>query len=307
MNATPPPDLRLPSIEGLRAFEAVARLGSVERAAEELAVTASAVSKRLSTLEDLLGLPLFTRGARLALTAAGREYRPQVAQALALLAAMPQHRRAQQRRRRLRVCAPPTFARQVLVPPLAGYVEAHPEVELELVLSVPFLQAQPPDAEVEVRHGSDPAGRVLMDDVTLPLAAPALLQRGLPLHGPASLAAWPLLRSPIEPWAPWFRAAGLALPEPDAGPRFVDLGLALEAAVAGQGVVLGRPSLARAWLRSGALRPVFGAGSTLARPEAAYRLMPVADDEAAAGFAAWLERVAADAAAEGLAWISGAA
>ena len=74
-----PSDVRFPSIEGLRAFEAVARLGSCERAADELAVTASAISKRVATLEDLLGTPLFSRSLRaLSLTAAGREYLEQV-------------------------------------------------------------------------------------------------------------------------------------------------------------------------------------------------------------------------------------
>ena len=72
-------DLRLPSIDGLRAFDAAARLGTFERAAAELHVTASAVAKRVGTVEELLGTALFTRtGKALALTAAGREYLEQV-------------------------------------------------------------------------------------------------------------------------------------------------------------------------------------------------------------------------------------
>ena len=92
------PDVRFPSIDGLRAFEAAARLGSFERAADELAVTASAVSKRIAALEDLIGTPLFTRGPKaLALTATGKEYLAQVGAALGLLAAVPLHRRTAQR------------------------------------------------------------------------------------------------------------------------------------------------------------------------------------------------------------------
>jgi len=69
----PSPALRLPSIDGLRAFETAARLGSFERAADELNITASAVAKRIATVEDLLGTALFTRGAKaLALTASGK-------------------------------------------------------------------------------------------------------------------------------------------------------------------------------------------------------------------------------------------
>ena len=108
-HAADPSDVRFPSIEGLRAFEAVARLGSCERAADELAVTASAISKRVATLEDLLGTPLFSRSLRaLSLTAAGREYLEQVRMALGLLAAVPLHRRQAQRVQRRRVSSPPT-------------------------------------------------------------------------------------------------------------------------------------------------------------------------------------------------------
>jgi LysR family transcriptional regulator, glycine cleavage system transcriptional activator len=285
-------DLRFPSIEGLRAFEAAARLGTFERAADELHVTASAVSKRVATVEDLLGSPLFVRsGKALQLTAAGREYLQQVSAALGLLAAMPQHRRPAQRVQKLRVVAPPTFARQVLVPRLETFTAAHPEVELEIVLSIPFLDLQPADADLEVRHGDPAGGRVLLADRVRPLAAPALIARLPPLRTPADLAAAPLLRTPIEPWTPWFRAAGLAWPEPSTGPRFVDLGLTLEAAVAGQGVALGRPSLARHWLQAGGLVPLFDIS---AEPAGRYYLAPGADHGAALCFADWLAATCAD-------------
>ena len=119
-NAAP----RLPSIEGLRALEAAARLGSFERAADELAVTASAIGKRVATVEELLGTPLLMRNAKaLALTPAGVEYLERVRPALDLLLALPQHQRAQQRSARLRVVAPPTFARQILVPHLDDFAQ----------------------------------------------------------------------------------------------------------------------------------------------------------------------------------------
>lgn len=281
-----PADLRFPSIDGLRAFEATARLGSFERAAGELAITASAVGKRVATLEALLGQPLFTRqGKALALTAGGREYLDQVRSALGLLAAMPQHRRAAQRLRRLRVCAPPTFARQILVPELASFTQAHPDIELEVVLSIPFLDVGPGEADVEVRAGDIGSTRPLLDDVVLPMAAPALLQRLPPLRRPADLAAAPLLRTPIEPWLPWLRAAGLDWDEPARGPRLVDLGLTLEAALCGQGVVLGRPSLARQALADGRLLPLFG---PCVRPPLRYAVVPHDGDGAARQFSGWL-------------------
>jgi L-lactate dehydrogenase (cytochrome) len=203
-----PRELRFPSIDGLRAFDAAARVGSFERAAEELDITASAVSKRLGTLESLLGAALFTRSGRaLLLTASGREYLPQVRSALALLASMPQHRRTSQRVQRLRVSAPPTFARRVLVPALGSFTQALPEVELELLLSIPYLDVQPGESDVEVHAGEPPVGaRRLLDESVLPMAQP---QVAAGIGATKDLAGEMLLRTPIQPWLPWLRAAGL--------------------------------------------------------------------------------------------------
>jgi LysR family transcriptional regulator, glycine cleavage system transcriptional activator len=295
------PDIRLPSIDGLRAFEAAARLGSFERAAEELNVTPSAVSKRVATLEELLGASLLLRSARaLALTAAGKEYLGQVSAALGLLAAVPLHQRAAQRTQRLRITSPPTFARQILVPHLEAFTAAHPEIELEVVLSIPYLAAPSNDADVEIANGDAAAGgsTPLMHDVLLPVASPGLLARLPPLRVPADLAQAPLLRTPLEPWTPWFRAAGLDWPEPSQGPKLVDLGLTLEAAVSNQGVALARPSLARTWLAAGALVPLF---ALTAEPAHKYFLLPHAGEGAPVLFAHWLRDVCAQAARDALA------
>lgn len=295
----PEQTVRLPTIDGLRAFVAAARSGSFERAADELHVTASAIGKRIATVEELLGTPLFVRGAKpLSLTATGKEYLEQVGGALSLLAAMPLHQRASQRSTRLRVTAPPTFARQILVPHLERFTAAHRDIELELLLSIPYLDNAGSDADVEVRHGT--GGIVLMHDVVLPVAAPALIARLPPLRVPADLACAPLLRTPLESWLPWFAAAGLNWPEPSQGPKFVDLGLTLEAAVAGQGVALARPSLARSWLESGALQPL-PFGITVV-PATQYHLMPHANDGSAAEFVQWLRDVCRTIETESAAW-----
>jgi DNA-binding transcriptional LysR family regulator len=295
------PDVRFPSIEGLRAFECTARLGSFERAADELAITASAVSKRVATLEELLGTALFTRSGRmLSLTAAGKEYLAQTSNALAMLAAIPLHSRAAQRTQRLRVRTPPTFARQILVPHLERFTSAHPEIELEVVLSIPYLDAGTADADIEVRNGA--AGDdALMDDVVLPVASPTLLSRLPPLRMPANLSQAPLLRTPLEPWTPWFRAAGLDWPEPSQGPKLVDLGLTLEAAVSGQGVALARPSLAASWLKAGVLVPLFGITT---RPASLYHLMPHAPHGAAQVFGDWLRALCTQVSRDALASLS---
>lgn len=298
------PDVRYPSIDGLRAFEASARLGGFERAADELNVTASAVAKRVGTLEELLGTALFSRGQRLlALTPTGKEYLVQVRAALGLFAAMPLHQRSVQRSQRLRLTAPPTFARQILVPQLESFTSAHPQIELEVLLSIPYLDSGNADSDIEVRNGPLAAlgGSLLMHDVVLPVASPALLARLPALRTPADLEHAPLLRTPLEPWSPWFAAAGLAGSEPTHGPKFVDLGLTLEAAVSGQGVALARPSLARHWLESGALVPLFRITSV---PANQYQLMPHAAHGPAADLAAWLRAASSRWAEESLALLS---
>ncbi|MCF3992283.1 LysR substrate-binding domain-containing protein, partial [Pseudomonas aeruginosa] len=255
-----PDDFRFPSIEALQAFEAAARLGTFERAAELLSITGSAASKRVSGLEGMLGVSLLQRDGRsLALTSHGREYLEQIAPILAQLAAVPLHRRQVQRQQRLTLRTPPTFARQILIPRLASFAEACPEIELEILLSSPSDGQDLPLADVEVRGDSHgvAAGERLLEERVLPMAAPGLLL-GLPRPWtPAMLAGLPLLRSPLEPWQPWFRVAGLDWPEPCAGPRLLDLGMTLEAAANGQGVALARPSLARAWLAEGRLVVLF--------------------------------------------------
>jgi hypothetical protein len=139
----------------------------------------------------------------------------------------------------------------------------------------------------------------------LPLASPGLLADAPP-RTPAELLRLPLLRTPVEPWLPWLRAQGLQAPEPDDGPRLVDLGLTLEAARCGQGVALARPALARQMLHSGELVPALGRGHTpMIEATTAYHLLPragAASPEAEA-FAAWLREVGEHAMAEGLALV----
>lgn len=290
MSARP---IRLPSLDALLAFDAVARSGSFEAAAAELALSASAVAKRVAGLEERLDLPLFVRQPPkgLGLTPAGHEYLPQVRQALALLQAMPLHQRASPRRERLRVSSTPTFARQLIVPALPGFTAAHPQVELELTLSVPLLAEGDAGADVEIRHGAVPddlaAEQVLLHDQLTPLASPALLARHAPLQSPADLLALPLLRTPLQPWAPWLNAAGVETAEPDEGPRLVDLGLVLAAALAGQGVALARLSLARHELAEGRLVQPF---ALTVPAERHYGLLVHRPSAAAEAFAAWLRQ-----------------
>jgi DNA-binding transcriptional LysR family regulator len=299
MSRMPRSDTRFPPIDALRAFEAATRLGSFEQVAAELAITASAVSKRITALEHLLGVALLDRaGRRLVLTAAGKEYAEQVRAALNQLAAVGLHQRTAQSRQRLRVLSTPTFAREVLVPRLGAFTDRHPDAEIEVVVAIPYLDLTPPEADVTVsfgpRHSTNDGARSiavpLLFEPAFAVAAPALAKR-LRLKQPADLLrrspTVPLLRCPLEPWSPWFRAAGLDAAEPTTGLKLVDLGLALEAAASGQGVALARRSLVSRWLARGELVDLFALRSP---SRDGYSLSVQQASPLALDFAQWLQR-----------------
>jgi len=287
-------DTRFPPIEALRAFEAATRLGAFDKVAVELSITASAVSKRVTALEHLLGTALFDRNGRhLTVTAAGKEYAEQVRAALNQLAAIGLHQRAVQSVARLRVLAPPTFAREVLVPRLKAFTDARPDAEIEIVVAIPYLDLAVPDADIAVNFGPQGTAEPLLFEPVFAVAAPALARR-LRLKRPADLVrladksnAVPLIRCPLEPWRPWFAAAGIEAAEPTRGVKFVDLGLSLEAAASEQGVALARPSLAARWIARGELVDLFDVRSA---PQDGYSLTVHQASDLALEFAQWLRR-----------------
>jgi len=251
---------RLPPLHCLQALEAVARRGTVVDAAEELHVTASAISHRLRQLESWLGRPLIARAQPLTLTAYAAQYASAAREALAVLAGLPQPAHAA--RTPLRVAVPPTFARNILVPRLAAFTQAHPQIELELNLTIPLLDVKAGESEVEVRFGAGQYGDAdavepLLAEPVFAVASPAYLARfGAPKQ-PSDLARLTLLRSPLEPWRPWFEVAGLVWPEPSGGIQFNDIGLLMEAAIAGHGVALARQTIVAGWLEMGLLHRLF--------------------------------------------------
>jgi LysR family glycine cleavage system transcriptional activator len=192
---------------------------------------------------------------------------------------------------RLRVGAPPTFARNLLIPRLPDFYRQWPDIEIEVAVQAP-LQDKPPRHDVDIRFGNGrfderPATR-LFEDRLLVLAAPRYRSERA-LHAPADLQRAELLRSPLLPWRPWFAAAGLDWPEPARGPSFTDLGILLEAAASGLGVALCTRRLAAHWTASGQLQPLFALG--LASPSSYYALVePQAAAQRAevAAFLDWL-------------------
>jgi LysR family transcriptional regulator, glycine cleavage system transcriptional activator len=246
---------RIPPIQCLLTFEALARLRSVTLAAEELFVTPSAVSHRVRQLEQIIGTKLFGR-ADFSLTTEGSEYLAHVRDGLATLQKFPSAAAAPGKRK-LRLAVTPTFARSILIPRLRQFTDAYPEIDLTLQVSIPLLDVVAEDADLIVRFGTgryaDMEYALLMKDEVTPLASPAFIREHGPFEAAQDLANIPLLRSPLEPWRTWFAANGLDWPEPVDGSQFNDVGLMCDAAAAGMGVGLVRLKLGAPWLDNGAL------------------------------------------------------
>ena len=249
---------RIPPIQCLLAFEAVSRLRSVSLAAEELSVTPSAVSHRIRQLETQLGFKLF--GRDFAPTDEGQRYLPSVRQGLKALQQIPGPDGAGLQSARLRLAVTPTFSRQILLPRLALFRHAYPEIELVMQVAIPLTNTKSEDADLEIRYGTgDYPGlefrRILSDELT-PVCSPEYLHEFGPFDGFATaddIRRARLIRSPLDPWSTWFEAHGIHLDEPRTGAQFNDVGLVLDAAAAGFGVALMRMKLGLTWLDSGRL------------------------------------------------------
>ena len=288
---------RIPPIQCLLTFEALARLRSVTQASEELCVTPSAVSHRVKQLEQIIGTKLFGR-ADFSLTTEGSEYLAHVRQGLSILQKFPSSAAAPGKRK-LRLAVTPTFARSILIPRLRQFTDAYPEIDLTLQVSIPLLDVVAEDADLVVRFG---AGRYadmehicLSKDEVTPLASPAFVRERGPFEVPQDLENVPLLRSPLEPWRTWFAANALDWPEPIDGSQFNDIGLMCDCAAAGMGVALVRLKLGAPWLENGSLvrlgtNELFG--RSVPSPHAHYLCWRTGmmDRWEVAAFADWLKK-----------------
>ena len=276
-------------------FEALARLRSVTQAAEELCVTPSAVSHRVKQLEQIIGTKLFGR-ADFSLTTEGIEYLAHVREGLVSLQRFPSASNPSGRRK-LRLAVTPTFARSVLMPRLKTFLDAYPEIDITLQVSIPLLDVVAEDADLTVRFGtgrySDVEHVCLAKDEVTPLASPAWLRENGPFSSAEDLQGVALLRSPLEPWRTWFAAHNLDWPEPMDGSSFNDIGLMCDAAAQGLGVGLIRTKLGAPWLESGQLVRLFE--RSVPSPHAHYLCWRTGTMERweCATFADWLKSVLA--------------
>lgn len=240
---------RLPSLDFLRGFEAVARRGSFTLAAQELFLTQSALSRQVKALEDALGVALFVRRHRaVALTPAGVTFRHEIGEALRAIATAAD-RAAQPRVEALRVTTTVSFASLWLVPRLPAFRAAHPDTEVYLSANDRTVDLASGEVDVAIRYLGDnvPGDAVhLFGERLLPVAAPALLRR-VPLRKPADLARHVLLhyddpegRLPWLHWPTWLAANAAGAIKPAGSLRFSLYDQLIQAAVGGQGIALGR-------------------------------------------------------------------
>lgn len=248
----------LPSLNAIRVFEAAARLGNFSRAAEELHVTQSAVSRQVQRLEQQLGEPLFIRhGPRLTLTTKGQQYLEVVQQGLAAIRSGTARLFRAPSQPRLTLSTLPSLAARWLVLRIGDFERRHPEVSLRLDASyglVDFAIATDIDAAIRFGRGGWPGveAELIVKDVVFPVCSPDMARK---LREPADLLRERLLVE--DPrwnfWTPWARAAGI-----DALPQRIsrlsdDFGVQLQTAELGQGVALARGLLVADDLRAGRL------------------------------------------------------
>jgi LysR family glycine cleavage system transcriptional activator len=260
---------RLPPLNALRTFEAAARHLSFTAAAEELCVTAAAVSHQIRSLEDHLGTALFHRSSRaLALTEAGMLLLPDVRAAFALLINATRGLRRHAFAGPLTVAVSPSFAAKWLVPRLSRFRARCPDIEVALVSSSDLVDFGREDMDLAIRYGTGlyPGLHTELLNTTefFPVCSPKLAQGPPPLIAPDDLRHVVLLHDevpialPMVPsWETWLKAAGVTGMDATQGPRFNTSFFTLEMAIAGMGIALAQSTLVSADLAEGRLIRLF--------------------------------------------------
>src|SRR5580704_12079496 len=275
--------VRLPSLNGLRAFEAAARHLSFTHAAAELNVTQTAISHQIRRLEEELGIRLFVRQNRaLALTPQARDYLPGIRAAFNDLRLATDRLLRKDNEHVLTVSTLASLAAKWLLPRLSAFQETHPGIDVRITTSTALVDFKSGDVDAAIRYGrGDWPGLHadwLMADQLFPVCSPALLQGNRPLKCPQDLAHYTLLHSSggyDDDWRLWLTAAGLPTDiSKQPGLTFDLILMTVQAAIDGIGVAMGRTSYVEADIAKGRLVVPFeitlpvDAGFYLVSPEA---------------------------------------
>jgi len=253
---------RLPPLTALRAFDAAARHMSFSVAATELNVTPAALSFQIKSLEQHLGQPLFRRmNRRVELTEIGRALAPGTAEGFRTLSAAWAAARRRQDNTTLNVTAGPAYTAKWLAPRLYEFARAHPEIDLRFSATLRRMDFARDEIDVAIRFGYGPdnglyALPLLRREWMIPVMTPELAEQ---FPTPASLCQAPLLfddsldfLDPPCDWPAWFRSQGISF-TPEHGARFSQADHAVDAALNGAGVTLGRRAMVVKDLHEGRL------------------------------------------------------
>lgn len=288
---------RLPSLNGLRAFEAAARHLSFTTAAAELNVTQTAISHQIKRLELELGVRLFVRQNRaLELTPQARDYLPGVRAAFNDLRLATDRLLRKDNAKVLTVSTLTSLAVKWLLPRLPAFQAAHPDVDVRITTSTALVDFRSGDVDAAIRYGRgrwpDLRADWLMADEMFPVCSPALLNGAKPLRTPHDLAHHTLLHTSggyDDDWRLWLTAAGLSPEMAQArGLSFDLIFLTVQAALDGLGVAMGRTSYVEGDLAAGRLVAPFD--TKLPDEWGFYLVAPNASAEAPkiAAFRQWL-------------------
>lgn len=253
--------VHLPSLNGLRAFEASARHLSFTLAAAELNVTQAAISHQIKRLEEQLNVPLFVRQNRtLALTRAAQDYLPAVRAAFEDLRRATERLVRPERQKVLTISTIASLAAKWLVPRLIQFHEAHPDIKVRISTTMRSVDFRAEGIDLGIRWGKGhwPGLRSdwLMQEDWFPVCSPALLGGERPLREPADLAHHTLIHVEHyrEAWPLWLAAAGAPVAIADRrGVTFDLVMVALQAAIEGSGVALAGSSFVEIDLAAGRL------------------------------------------------------
>jgi len=298
------PRREMPPLDLLRGFEAAARHLSFTRAAAELFLTQSAVSRQIQALEEFVGVPLFERRHKaLALTDEGRTYLRAVSGALEAVREATRSLREARGGRALTVTTTISFASLWLVPRLARWRKLHPHVDVRITATHEVIDMEREGIDVAIRDcplDRVPEGAVhLASEHLAPICSPGYAKEARaarrPLRVPADLRHHVLLhfhsasrRYPWASWAAWLEAMGVEEFTPAGALSFDQYDQVLHAALLGQGVALGRMTLAGQSIREGKLIALFGQRQRLARGYHAIFARGAAERPEAREFVAWV-------------------
>jgi LysR family transcriptional regulator, glycine cleavage system transcriptional activator len=252
----------LPPLNALRVFEAAGRLNSFNVAAEELHLTPSAVSHAIRSLEDWLGVALFERQGRgVVLTTDGRIFLAPVHDALTQVGVAADKLRRQSINQPLNISAAPALTTGWLMPRLGRFQLMYPDIEVRLSSSAELVDLNRSDFDMAIRsgsgHWSGMASHFLMSEELVPACKPSLAAEdgNVWLADPSDLRHVPLIHimPTMGQWRSWLNAQAVDHPDPDKGPKFESSAVAVEAAVAGLGVVVVPRSFVAEHVSSGRL------------------------------------------------------